>query len=259
MTDLISFYPVPDEGSHVVVGSASRDDLVAELGERMAQGVGFTVATLNVDHYVKLHLPKFRELYAGHSHITADGNPIVWFHRLAGRPVPLVPGSELVRPIVAEAARRGVSVALFGSTAEVLERAAIRLTDETPDLKIVEQIAPPQGLNPLGPVADELLDRLAASGAGLCFFALGAPKQEILAMRATKMLPAMGFVSIGAGLDFIAGHRKRAPVWVQRLAMEWAWRLSLEPKRLARRYFNCFLAVPELTLAALRARMRARH
>ncbi|MEX5730281.1 UDP-N-acetyl-D-mannosaminuronic acid transferase (WecB/TagA/CpsF family) [Rhodovulum iodosum] len=61
---------------------------------------------------------------------------------------------------------------------------------------------------------------------------------------------------MGAGLDFIAGSQRRAPVWVQRLALEWAWRMLGDPGRLAGRYAACAAALPGLGLSALRARGR---
>ena len=89
------------------------------------------------------------------------------------------------------------------------------------------------------------------------FLALGAPKQEILAARGLTLQPALGFVSIGAGLDFIAGAQTRAPLWVRRIAMEWAWRMASHPRRLARRYLDCAAILPGLTRAAWTARLKS--
>ena len=61
----------------------------------------------------------------------------------------------------------------------------------------------------------------------MALLALGAPRQEIFAARCRELLPDIGFVSVGAGLDFIAGHQRRAPIWLQRLALEWLWRVAL--------------------------------
>ena len=71
---------------------------------RLGAGRGFSVATLNLDHAVQLRRnPAFRSAYAAHSHVTADGNPVVWLSRLAGqREVSLVPGSELIAPLARE-------------------------------------------------------------------------------------------------------------------------------------------------------------
>jgi exopolysaccharide biosynthesis WecB/TagA/CpsF family protein len=108
------------------------------------------------------------------------------------------------------------------------------------------------GFAPLGDQGAEVIEALEASGARLCFLALGAPKQEIFAARAHAELPHMGFVSIGAGLDFIAGHQRRAPLWVRRIAMEWLWRLLSDPRRMALRYMRCALILPGLAWRAWR-------
>lgn len=85
---------------------------------------------------------------------------------------------------------------------------------------------------------------------------MGAPKQERFAARAQKTLTETGFLSIGAGLDFISGAQVRAPKWVQAVAAEWLWRMLSNPRRLAARYAECILALPGLTVKALSARRR---
>jgi exopolysaccharide biosynthesis WecB/TagA/CpsF family protein len=232
---------------------ATQETLLADLRHRFRTGRGFALATLNLDHLVKLRRnPGFRAAYLAQTHVVADGNPVVWLHGLAGRKVGLVPGSELISPLAALAALEGVTVGLLGSTDEVLALASARLLDDHPGLRVVARLAPPQGFEPGGAVADAMLEELAASGARLCFLALGAPKQEMLAARGFAAHPGIGFVSIGAGLDFIAGAQNRAPPWVRRIAMEWAWRMMLSPRRLARRYLDCALILPGLALAARR-------
>lgn len=229
--------------------------LLAAMAGCLDRGEGFAVATLNLDHVVKLRRDaRFRRAYAAQTHVVADGNPIVWLAHLAGRrEVKLVPGSELIGPVAALAARMGVPVALLGSTEPALQAAAARLESAHQGLRVVSCIAPPMGFDPEGAMADAMLDRVAASGARIVLLALGAPKQEVLAARGLARHPALGFLSIGAGLDFIAGNQKRAPVWVRRIAMEWLWRMLGNPKRLARRYLDCALVLPGLALAARRS------
>lgn len=230
---------------------------MAEIETCLSQSKGFTLATLNLDHAVKLHRdPAFRAAYLAHSHVVADGNPIVWLSRLAGRPVELVPGSELVQPLAALARRVGAPVALIGATDETLAKAAARLEAAYPGLQVAARIAPPFGFDPDSAEADTVLATAAAAGARMCFLALGAPKQERLAARGAKRLPGCGFVSIGAGLDFIAGTQTRAPLWARRLALEWAWRMLRNPRRLAGRYMACALELPGLGRTALRDRGR---
>ena len=115
-------------------------------------------------------------------------------------------------------------------------------------LNIVGTVSPEQGFDPESAAADAEIDRIAASGARLCFVALGAPKQEVLAARAVARGVRVGFVCIGAGLDFLVGAQTRAPEFMQRNGLEWFWRLSTAPRRLASRYARCFVVLAELLL-----------
>lgn len=251
--------PSPNPDFLSLVNTPGRSTLLAEIDQRLHDGKGFTVATLNLDHIVKLRQqPAFREAYARHSHVVADGNPIVWLRRVMGRPVELVPGSELVMPLADLARQADVPVALLGATDATLALAAERMQADLPGLRIVSRIAPPFGFDPASTEADRILSELGASGARLCFLALGAPKQEILAIRGAEKVPQCGFVSIGAGLDFIAGTQQRAPLWVRRIAMEWFWRMATNPIRLTKRYAQCFAILPGLFWSARRARMTRR-
>lgn len=240
----------------VTVTVDDRAALLADIGQRLADGRGFSVATLNLDHAVKLGRDAaFRAAYAAHTHVTADGNPVVWLSRLAGqRGVRLVPGSELVVPVATLAARAGVPVAFFGATDASLKAAARALQAQVPGLRVVLTLAPPMGFDPAGPAADDAIRAIADSGARVVFLALGAPKQERFAARAQGRLPAAGFLSIGAGLDFVSGAQVRAPAWVRAIAAEWLWRLAGAPRRLGGRYAACIAALPGLTLRALAAR-----
>ena len=242
--------------SAVTVNVPSEQALLSDLRDRMEQGRGFSIATLNLDHIVKLtRQDDFARAYAEHTHVTADGNPIVWLSRLAGDRIALLPGSDLIDPVAKLAAELGVSVALFGSTTEALDAAAQGLQKNHPGLIVATTLAPPMGFDPTGEEADTFIEALNASGAGLCFLALGAPKQEIFAAHAQARLPHMGFMSIGAGLDFIAGRQRRAPKIVRRFAAEWLWRLSLDPGRLFKRYAACIAVLPGLCVTALQVRL----
>lgn len=234
--------------------------LEARVRERFARRGGFALATINLDHIVKMRASeRFRAIYQAQDLVVADGNPIVWLSWLAGRPVALIPGSEAILPLSRIAAGQGVTVALFGASAPVLEAAAEYLEREVRDLEVVCRIAPPMGFDPAGPQAEAMLREIAASGARLCFIALGAPKQETLAATGRRIAPEIGFASIGAGLDFFAGTQKRAPMWMRKLALEWVWRMMSDPRRLAMRYLKCGLILPELTIRALLLRFSDRR
>ena len=241
----------------ISVNVPSRMTLFCVLRERFASRQGFALATINLDHLVKLgRSDSFRRAYAAQDLVVADGNPVVWLSWLAGHPVDLIPGSDLVRPLAREAAAAGVRVAMIGSTDAALAAAAAQLTAELPGLDVALRIAPPMGFDPEGEAAAQMLREVAAQGIGLCFLALGAPKQELMAALGRQLAPATGFVSVGAGLDFIAGTQSRAPKLFRVLALEWLWRALTSPRRLIPRYAACAAILPGQALSALRLRQQ---
>lgn len=238
----------------IIVNVPDSAALLDAVRARLTARSGFALATLNLDHLVKLRRsPAFRAAYAAQDLVVADGNPIVWLSRLGRRPVSLVPGSDLVVPLAQIAAQTGTAVALIGSTDAALAAAATRLCAKAPGLTIALVHAPAMGFDPESADARALLARIAAS-AGLCFIALGAPKQETFAALGRSLAPQVGFASIGAGLDFLAGTQDRAPAWVRAIAMEWLWRALSQPGRLIPRYLACAAILPGQALAALRLR-----
>ena len=216
------------------------------------------VFTLNLDHVVKMRKDaKFRAAYLRAGLITADGFPIVLACSLQGKQVSRVAGSDLIAPIIAEAARSGKAIYLFGSNSGVLNKTSRLLQERNAGLKIVGAFAPPQGFDPASEDARRCIEAMGNSGADLCLVALGAPKQELFADYAKGILPNVSFVCIGAGLDFIAGAQVRAPYWMRRWNLEWLWRAAGNPRRLLYRYLLCVVALPGiLARAALVPRQR---
>ncbi|WP_422048282.1 WecB/TagA/CpsF family glycosyltransferase [Shimia sp.] len=239
----------------VSVNVATMTALQSAVKARFAARDGFALATVNLDHLVKLRKDvAFCEAYLAQDFVVADGNPIVWLSRLAAKPVALLPGADLVLPFMQWAAQAQVPVALIGSTDAALQAAATALKEQVPDVEIVATLAPPMGFDPDSEAAEALLQQAADAGARMTFLALGAPKQERLAARGRQIAPHMGFASIGAGLDFWAGTQHRAPPWVRKLALEWLWRALSNPSRLAGRYLRCFAILPSLLIDALKQR-----
>ena len=237
----------------VTVNVSNQEELLRTVRDRLKLRSGFAIATLNLDHLVKLkHNGGFRKAYRRQDLVVADGNPIVWLSWLAGTPVSLVPGSDLVGPLAALAARENAPVALLGSTEETLATAAARLVAAHPGLRVAACLAPGRNFQADSPEATAMIERLRLSGARLTFLALGAPRQELFAARCRAELPEMGFASIGAGLDFIASSQRRAPLWMRRLAMEWLWRMLTDPRRLAGRYARCAITLPHLVASAVK-------
>lgn len=237
-------FSFPD-GNAVRINCHDSAALLAAVRQRLQDGQGFAIATINVDHLQRLAEDAgFRRAYAGHDLVCADGNPIVWLSRIAGRPVALAPGSDLVLPLAAEAARAGLPVALIGSSDESLALAGAAMARAVPGLRVALRHAPGFPFDPMGDEAGQIIEAIRASGARLCFLALGAPRQELFAIRARDALGNVGFASIGAGLDFLSGHQRRAPALMRKTKLEWAWRMLSNPRRLFLRYAKGFAILP---------------
>ena len=244
-----------EDGATVTVNCKDETALLGKVREHLAAAKPFAIATLNVDHLQRLpEDAAFRHAYAAHDLICADGNPVVWLSKLAKKPVALVPGSDLVVPLMREAAAAGLPVALVGANDDSLTKAAARLRELVPGLDVALTHAPGFPFDPDGAEGAEIIEKLRASGARICLLAIGAPRQERFAIRARNALPATGFASIGAGLDFLSGHQQRAPKIMRQAKIEWLWRMMSNPKRLAGRYARGFTILPGHALQAWRQR-----
>jgi N-acetylglucosaminyldiphosphoundecaprenol N-acetyl-beta-D-mannosaminyltransferase len=224
-------------------------NLLNSVMSRANSNTGFTLATLNLDHLVKLRDDEaFRSAYKRMTLVSADGAPIVKLGRRKTPGLERVAGADIIGPICKAAAQDGLRIYFFGSSPEKLEAARQTLQAENPGLIICGLEAPPQGFDISSPAALECGARIAASGAQLCFICLGAPKQELFADRLAQLHPTIGFLCVGAALDFIAGTPKRAPLVLQRWGLEWTWRLLREPRRLGWRYAQCAALYMQLAL-----------
>lgn len=233
------------------VNVAGPADLITAIVARAKGRETFTLFTLNLDHLVKRRLdPAFAQAYARATLVSADGAPIIALARRQGAELERATGADLVTPLCLAAAREGLPIYLFGSTAASLASARAALLAHAPGLDIRGLEAPPHGFDPASAAADAAGARIAASGARLCFVALGAPKQEIFADRMAARGEGVGYLCIGAALDFLSGEQRRAPTLLRRLGLEWTWRLVTNPRRLGLRYARCAALLAELVLLA---------
>ncbi len=219
--------------------------LIVEAAER---GESFAVFTLNLDHLDKLKRTFVtRTLRPGLLRKMEHRLP---FWRPARAHVSSGP-RVLVIPLARAAAERRLPIYLFGTDPHILAGAGDVLRRHAGQgFDIVGSSSPSRNFDPMGPEADAALDAIAASGARLCFVALGAPKQEIFAARGVARGGRTGFVCIGAGLDFLVGAQVRAPVIMRSIGLEWMWRLASDPRRLAQRYLRCAIILAEIAIAA---------
>jgi exopolysaccharide biosynthesis WecB/TagA/CpsF family protein len=172
-----------------------------------------------------------------------DGVGLLWAARHLGTPLPeRVTGSDGVPQIAARAAARGWRLFLLGAAPGVADRAADVLRARYPGVNIC-------GVYSGSPAADEedaIVERINASGADILFVAYGAPAQDKWIARNLPRLKVKMAMGVGGALDFIAGVVPRAPEWMQRLGLEWLFRLYLQPWRIGR-----MLRLPRFVLAVL--------
>ena len=183
--------------------------------------------------------PELRAAVLGADFTVPDGQPLVWALRALGHPLPTrVYGPELMDRACARAAATGQRFYLYGGRNHgALAELARRLRLRHPDLKIVGGHCPP--FRPL--TADEdsaVAEEINRSGADVVWVGIGVPKQEKWMARMRERLDAPVLLGVGAAFDFHAGLIPQAPDALQRLGLEWAFRLVQEPRRLWRRYLR---------------------
>jgi N-acetylglucosaminyldiphosphoundecaprenol N-acetyl-beta-D-mannosaminyltransferase len=218
----------------VATSSGVLDHIFSSLGA----GRGGWLVTANLD-FLRRHArnPAARALYAEANLVVADGMPLLWAARLQGDRLPeRVAGSSLIWPIAERAAREGRSLYLLGGEPAVNARAAEVLGQRSPGLRIVGASSPMIGSPPTAEELDGIRAEVTAARPDVLLVAMGSPKQEQVIRALRSALPACWMIGVGASFGFVAGTLRRAPVWVQRIGLEWCWRMVQEPRRLVRRY-----------------------
>jgi N-acetylglucosaminyldiphosphoundecaprenol N-acetyl-beta-D-mannosaminyltransferase len=165
--------------------------------------------------------------------VNADGMSIVWAGRILGVAVPeRVAGIDLMDQLLALAARRGWTVYFLGARQQVLEQTVATELRRHPGLDIV-------GFRNgywTSDEEDEVVRQVAGAKPTLLFVAMPSPKKEQFLARHRGALHVPFVMGVGGSFDVVAGLTRRAPSWMQRSGLEWAYRLRQEPRRMAKRY-----------------------
>jgi N-acetylglucosaminyldiphosphoundecaprenol N-acetyl-beta-D-mannosaminyltransferase len=217
------------------------------------------VATVNLDF---LRIARRDPVFAGTLReadlALADGMPLVWASRLAGAPLPhRIAGVDLVEAICDRGSSLGWSIFLLGAEPGIGFAASVAMLRRHPGLRIGGVYSPPVG------AWDDLeekriRDRIMEANPDVLLVALGAPRQDIWISQNKARLGVPVSVGVGCTFDVVCGAKLRAPRWMQRIGLEWAFRLITEPKRLWRRYLSDLPTFGRLMLSALRSRFARR-
>lgn len=207
---------------------------VDEVAALVATGGPHQHVALNAAKVVALHDDAtLREIVRGCTLVSADGQAVVWAARRLGVPVPeRVAGIDLMDRLLARAAREGWSVYFLGATPEVVRRVVALESERHPGLVVAGYRdgywAPDQ--------EDAVVAQVAATRPTLLLVAMPSPRKEQFLARHLADLATTFAMGVGGSFDVVAGVTRRAPRWMQRTGLEWAYRLLQEPRRMLRRY-----------------------
>jgi N-acetylglucosaminyldiphosphoundecaprenol N-acetyl-beta-D-mannosaminyltransferase len=189
---------------------------------------------INADKIVKMRKdPEFREVVRKSDLNIVDGQPLVWLSRLFGKPVKQrYGGLDIMDALAPLSGEKGYRVYYLGAKEEVVKEVVDRYKRSYPDMNLAGW------RDGYWSESEEknIVDNIRESRADILFFAMSSPMKERFL---NKYLDEMGVsfaVGVGGAFDILAGKTKRAPKWVQKVGMEWLYRVLQEPGRLWKRY-----------------------
>lgn len=185
----------------------------------------------------------FRQAINAATLVVADGVGVVWATRYLQAATPeRITGVDTLVALARRCADAGYRLYLLGAAPGVAEETAARLQSLAPGL----QIAGTYAGTPEPAEEDAIIERVRAAQADVLCVAYGAPVQDLWIYRNLSRLPVALAVGVGGAYDFIAGRQRRAPRFMQRLGLEWLYRLYREPWRWRR-----MLALPRFALRVM--------
>lgn len=209
-----------------------------ELLERLDKGV---LVTPNVDHLVKLQKDKeFYEVYQQAQWVVCDSKILYLLSKLLKRSLPeAIPGSSFFTSYyMYHKDDPDCRIFLLGAKEGIAQKAMERINEKMGREIVVGAHSPSFGFEKNEEECYKLVEIINHSGANVLLVGVGAPKQEKWIMKYQEKIPNVNlFMALGATIDFEAGSLKRAPLFWQKIGMEWLYRCLKEPKRLFRRYF----------------------
>lgn len=218
---------------------ANYAEIASELDRLSRSGRLSIVATPNVDHMVMLNseprddvVRQLDHALAAAAMLTCDSRVLQTLAQFRGVALTVATGSDLTAYLFQNGQLDGRNVALIGGDGEMLAE----LNRRFPAIRLSQHI-PPMGVLDNEAAIEAIEAFISGQAFEYIFFAIGAPRSEIIAHRCSQIAGTVGVaLCIGASIEFLLGRKARAPQWVQFLRMEWLFRLLSEPRRLWRRY-----------------------
>lgn len=214
------------------------DDTVKILTENKDDLSGNYICVSNVHTVVMSHDDKkYRNIQNSGFMVLPDGKPLSVVSRIKGfRDAARVTGPDLMKRLFELSPERSYKHYFYGSTRETLDMLGKKLSESYPGIEVAGMYSPP--FREMTEDEDRQVTlEINNSKPDFVWVGLGAPKQEIWMSGHRDKINGL-MIGVGAGFDYFAGNIKRAPMWMQKLSLEWLYRLLQDPKRLWRRYLE---------------------
>ena len=225
------------------------EEAVTYVDSLLLAGANQILFTANVDHVVRASKDyEFQRAYQAADMIFADGMPLLWAARLLRLPLRhRVAGIDLMQSLCVLAAARGYRCFFLGANEETLAKARQVAQERFPGIEIA-------GWHH-GYFRDSsaALKAIRQAKPQLLFVGMGSPRQEKWVAEHRAQLPGV-VLAVGGSFEILAGAKTRAPRLLQKMGMEWAWRLGQDPRRLWKRYLWDDLAFVRMFFRELNVR-----
>lgn len=218
----------------VAVNSTSSNLVLTFVTEKLAKKEKFWIATPNPEMIIHAQEhPEFKKTLNQADWAIPDGSGVVWASKILGGPIrERVTGVDLMEKLCRRSAEEGWTVFLLGGKGKVAEKALEVLEGRYVGLK---------GMAEEGPLIEtedrrdeETIEKINKFKPDLLFVGFGMGKQEEWVVKNLDKLQIGGAMVVGGAMDFISGKVRRSPVWLQKIGLEWFWRLCQQPWRIKR-------------------------
>jgi N-acetylglucosaminyldiphosphoundecaprenol N-acetyl-beta-D-mannosaminyltransferase len=220
------------------IDNLTMQETLIAIDELIQKNRNAYVVTPNVDHIVQLEKDsELQEVYKNADLILTDGKPLLWIAKWYGTPIKeKISGSDLFPLLCEMASRKGYKMFFLGAAEGIAAKAAENLKVKYAGLQIVGTYSPPFGFEKNEAEMKKIKQMIKSAAPHILIVGLGCPKQEKFMYHHCKELGVPISFGLGASFDFEAGNIKRAPRWMSDHGLEWLFRITQDPRRMAKRY-----------------------
>lgn len=218
------------------ISTGKYSQFIDDITSLAAARVSSTVYFANVHMFIEAHNDnEFKNLINNSDIVTPDGQPLAWIMKVFyGIRQDRVSAMDMLPDLLHQMEKEKLPVYFYGGTQSMLDQANNFICKKYPNLQIAGMYSPP--FRPLTEdEKNEVVNKINAASPAIVFVFLGCPKQEKW-MAGMKGKVNAVMAGVGGAVPVTIGLQKRAPIWMQKYALEWLYRFFQEPKRLFKRY-----------------------